>query len=326
MKSRKKEYSLMDTPQYSAPQYNAPQYNAPHILVWKNDPELKHVKKLTCDCDGSIECQYSGGATSRHIWIPAGEMRSGGEQGVPYTTLPGQPGPQCRMYHPRPGSPQHVYRYPVNPGRDWRPLAAPHLAVTKQRHNYYRAPLSPSGNYLRNRQQARRQTDHLDLVNRRSLPVSGAHSSPALDDMRPHSGQPVQHAVYPNTHFVYHSCFVDKQTSVGTPPRSQSADNLTSTEGETIGTPSSTSADNIPDTPTCHPASIDHTETSADTPTANGDMKVGSGVIEGSASVKTPPPERKASKLSAFSRLFKPWKWRKRKKPSEKIEKTAVGK
>ncbi len=40
---------------------------------------------------------------------------------------------------------------------------------------------------------------------------------------------------------------------------------------------------------------------------------------------KTPPPERK-SKFSALGRIFKPWKWKRRKKPSEKIEKQAVGK
>lgn len=38
-----------------------------------------------------------------------------------------------------------------------------------------------------------------------------------------------------------------------------------------------------------------------------------------------PPPERK-SKLSVFGRIFKPWKWKRRKKPSEKIERIGVGK
>ena len=42
-----------------------------------------------------------------------------------------------------------------------------------------------------------------------------------------------------------------------------------------------------------------------------------------SSVVATPPPERK-SKLSAIGKIFKPWKW-KRKKKSEKIEKTAAG-
>ena len=36
-----------------------------------------------------------------------------------------------------------------------------------------------------------------------------------------------------------------------------------------------------------------------------------------------PPPERK-SKLSVIGRIFKPWKWKRRKKPSEKIEKIGV--
>ncbi|XP_050402310.1 phosphatase and actin regulator 1 isoform X3 [Patella vulgata] len=48
----------------------------------------------------------------------------------------------------------------------------------------------------------------------------------------------------------------------------------------------------------------------------NGEMKTAS------LGMNTPPPERK-SKFSALGRLFKPWKW-KRKKKSEKIEKTAV--
>ncbi|XP_021363155.1 phosphatase and actin regulator 1-like isoform X2 [Mizuhopecten yessoensis] len=48
----------------------------------------------------------------------------------------------------------------------------------------------------------------------------------------------------------------------------------------------------------------------------NGDMK------SGSLGTSTPPPERK-SKFASIGKLFKPWKW-KRKKKSEKIEKTAV--
>ncbi|XP_033737689.1 phosphatase and actin regulator 1-like isoform X1 [Pecten maximus] len=48
----------------------------------------------------------------------------------------------------------------------------------------------------------------------------------------------------------------------------------------------------------------------------NGEMK------SGSMGACTPPPERK-SKFASIGKLFKPWKW-KRKKKSEKIEKTAV--
>ncbi|KAL5016476.1 hypothetical protein ScPMuIL_006065 [Solemya velum] len=47
----------------------------------------------------------------------------------------------------------------------------------------------------------------------------------------------------------------------------------------------------------------------------NGEMK------SGSLGANTPPPERK-SKFAALGRLFRPWKW-KRKKKSDKIEKTA---
>jgi hypothetical protein len=53
--------------------------------------------------------------------------------------------------------------------------------------------------------------------------------------------------------------------------------------------------------------------------TINGEMKSNSL----NSGCKTPPVERKPSKLAAFSRIFKPWKWKRRKK-SEKIEKTAV--
>lgn len=38
-----------------------------------------------------------------------------------------------------------------------------------------------------------------------------------------------------------------------------------------------------------------------------------------SSGARTPPAERPKSKFSAFGRLFKPWKW-KRKKKSEKFE------
>lgn len=53
----------------------------------------------------------------------------------------------------------------------------------------------------------------------------------------------------------------------------------------------------------------------------NGNLKSGSMGNNGSV-VATPPPERK-SKLSAIGKIFKPWKW-KRKKKSERIEKTAA--
>ena len=35
--------------------------------------------------------------------------------------------------------------------------------------------------------------------------------------------------------------------------------------------------------------------------------------------------DKKTSKFSALTRIFKPWKWKRRKKPSEKIVKKAVG-
>ena len=36
-------------------------------------------------------------------------------------------------------------------------------------------------------------------------------------------------------------------------------------------------------------------------------------------------PVEKKGRFAAFTRIFKPWKWKRRKKPSEKIEKQAVG-
>ena len=53
--------------------------------------------------------------------------------------------------------------------------------------------------------------------------------------------------------------------------------------------------------------------------TANGDSKTGS------KAPKSPPLERKQSRFAALGRIFKPWKWKRRKKPSEKIEAKAVG-
>ncbi|CAH0701869.1 unnamed protein product [Spodoptera exigua] len=61
-----------------------------------------------------------------------------------------------------------------------------------------------------------------------------------------------------------------------------------------------------------------------DSATANGDLtkkQNGSAVRTNSlgSGARTPPAERSKSKFSAFGRLFKPWKW-KRKKKSEKFE------
>ena len=53
------------------------------------------------------------------------------------------------------------------------------------------------------------------------------------------------------------------------------------------------------------------------------DMKVHTTVSE--PDVSTPTSERKPSKFAALGRLFKPWKWKRRKKPSENIHKKAVG-
>jgi phosphatase and actin regulator len=55
----------------------------------------------------------------------------------------------------------------------------------------------------------------------------------------------------------------------------------------------------------------------------NGSGPVRTGSL-GSAKARTPPVERK-SKLSALGRLFKPWKWR-RKRRSEKFEATSKSK
>ena len=52
--------------------------------------------------------------------------------------------------------------------------------------------------------------------------------------------------------------------------------------------------------------------------TANGDSKTGT------KAPKSPQQERKQSRFAALGRIFKPWKWKRRKK-SEKIEAKAVG-
>ncbi|KAK2194180.1 hypothetical protein NP493_2g20060 [Ridgeia piscesae] len=59
------------------------------------------------------------------------------------------------------------------------------------------------------------------------------------------------------------------------------------------------------------------------------DMKVHSSICEQekiSTQISTPTPttERKTSKFAALGRLFKPWKWKRRKKPSENIQRKAV--
>ncbi|XP_035828802.1 phosphatase and actin regulator 3-like [Aplysia californica] len=55
----------------------------------------------------------------------------------------------------------------------------------------------------------------------------------------------------------------------------------------------------------------------------NGDSKGGVSSASGGGATATPPTDRK-SKLSTLGKIFRPWKW-KRKKKSERIEKTAVG-
>lgn len=52
------------------------------------------------------------------------------------------------------------------------------------------------------------------------------------------------------------------------------------------------------------------------------DVTGGSGDV---TSEETAKPEKKTSKFAALTRIFKPWKWKRRKKPSEKIVKKAVG-
>lgn len=56
----------------------------------------------------------------------------------------------------------------------------------------------------------------------------------------------------------------------------------------------------------------------------NGDLKPHSMGNNNTSVAATPPPERK-SKFATIGKLFKPWKW-KRKKKSENIEKKVVGK
>jgi len=62
--------------------------------------------------------------------------------------------------------------------------------------------------------------------------------------------------------------------------------------------------------------------------TANGDMRTEPVEPPCTPPVQqvqpqTPPTERR-SRFANFARLFKPWKWKRRKKPSDKIEKQAV--
>jgi hypothetical protein len=52
----------------------------------------------------------------------------------------------------------------------------------------------------------------------------------------------------------------------------------------------------------------------------NGESKTGTAAHAG-----TPPTTERKSRFHHFGRIFKPWKW-KRKKKSDRIEKTAIGK
>lgn len=45
---------------------------------------------------------------------------------------------------------------------------------------------------------------------------------------------------------------------------------------------------------------------------------------DGSSGGGTPPTKRKG-KFSKMGRIFKPWKWRKKKEPSEKFTETSIG-
>lgn len=56
----------------------------------------------------------------------------------------------------------------------------------------------------------------------------------------------------------------------------------------------------------------------------NGDLKSNSMGNNNTSMVAATPPAERKSKFATIGKLFKPWKW-KRKKKSEKIEKTAVG-
>lgn len=88
----------------------------------------------------------------------------------------------------------------------------------------------------------------------------------------------------------------------------------------------------IPGTPTLSngPAATQHTMTPATT-TANGGLHHHSATPTVSFSESNTPTstttksDKKTGKFATLSRIFKPWKWKRRKKPSEKIEKTAVG-
>ena len=71
-------------------------------------------------------------------------------------------------------------------------------------------------------------------------------------------------------------------------------------------------------------------ETPATTPNGNSKPHIERSYSEPASSTlnspsnKSPPTERK-SRFATLSRIFKPWKWKRRKKPSEKIEAKAVG-
>ncbi len=117
------------------------------------------------------------------------------------------------------------------------------------------------------------------------------------------------------THFC--SSVPDKQPSTN---GSASTENL-STEAVLPEVPGST-----PDSSSTPPAIVVSHSDGDLTVTANGSTKSGSGHFDSSAPKNETPPIERKNKFGAFSRIFKPWKWRRRKKASDKIEQQAVGK
>ena len=92
-------------------------------------------------------------------------------------------------------------------------------------------------------------------------------------------------------------------------------------------TPTQTTTETTADTSSSPPMTeTTVTSSSSSTTAATTEERTETGVA--AVATETPPPpvtERKTSRLAVLGRIFRPWKWKRRKKTSDRIQKRAIG-
>ena len=90
-------------------------------------------------------------------------------------------------------------------------------------------------------------------------------------------------------------------------------------------TPTQTTTETTADTSLSPPVSETTVTSSSSTTAATTEERTETGVA--AVATETPPPvtERKTSRLAVLGRIFRPWKWKRRKKTSDRIQKRAIG-